>query len=80
MKFYNRKVNKNLELANKKLTKLSELGYEKGYEEKTIWYPIFRSKQFPVVTTKVRLNDLPKIPFSKLDSPLYIDGGDISNI
>lgn len=80
MKFYNRDVKKNLELANKKLTKLSESGYEQGYGEKTIWYPILRSKQFPVVTTKVRVKDLPNIPFSKIDSPLYIDGGNIDEL
>jgi|688.fasta_scaffold405377_3 hypothetical protein len=76
-----KRIYKNLSLANEKLAKLNN--HEVGYEEKTIWYPIVRSTQYPVVTSKVRLRDLPTIPTSKIENlyPIqYIDGGDLDNL
>jgi hypothetical protein len=76
-----KKIHQNLVLANEKLSKLNN--YEVGYEEKTIWYPIVRSTQYPVVTSKVKLKDLPVIPISKIENlyPIqYIDGGDLDDL
>lgn len=75
------KIYKNLNLSNKKLEKLEnhEIGYK---EDRTVWYPILNRNQYPVVTTKVRLADLPNIPTSKISNlyPItYIDGGNIDN-
>ena len=76
-----RKILKNLNLANEKLEKLEnhEIGYT---EDRTVWYPILRRDQYPVVTTKVRVADLPNIPPEKISNlyPItYIDGGNIDN-
>ena len=80
MRYNYKKVKENLLRANKNLAKLNNENYQIGYEEKNIWYPILRSKQFPVVTSKIRVKDLPQIPFTKIDDPIYIDGGNIDEL
>jgi hypothetical protein len=76
-----RRIYKSLSLANKTLSKLEN--YEVGYtENRTVWFPILRSDQYPIVTTKVRLADLPNIPSSKISNlyPItYIYGGNIDS-